>query len=132
MRDSTSADIPQPGSYAGEWREFRRRRRIALGVFFLGPPTVILLSAAGDSFAMPSRPFLALMVAVSITFLITMMRFGGWRCPRCGKPFLAGLWFLPIRRCVFCKLPIWAESGTGPELTFGRGRHESGGSPRTG
>ena len=118
MGGPTKNSASAPPSYAAEWQEFRKRRRMALTVFFVGPPALLLASLIWQSFHLPAFPILVLVAVVFLAFAVTTIRFAGWRCPRCRKPFLAGFWFLPIRRCLFCKLPIWFEPSDRTDNTY--------------
>jgi hypothetical protein len=37
-----------------------------------------------------------------------------WRCPRCGKRFHSNWWLhnIPVRKCLHCKLPKYAKTGS--------------------
>jgi hypothetical protein len=114
-----------PGGYAASWREYRRRRRWAVGLALgLGPLVAFWLLVEGRQ----RLESVALLLGLAWlgAAAVAGWRFGRWPCPRCRRPFaMSSLrdWalatpgtqvrMLATRRCWHCGLPKWAPK-SGP------------------
>jgi|SRR5256885_2721527 len=110
--------------YAESWRDYRRRVRFFfgnwLGGFVFIAVMMFLVTTLVNALDIPALRqavpvlFFVLGFAWLGTFVVTSIRLGRWRCPRCSKPFFSSaLVSNPLaRRCLHCGLPKWAEDSS--------------------
>jgi hypothetical protein len=103
--------------YAAAWRDLRRCERTFFVVFITFAPGVLTLSWAFGILLGPHDDGPALVIAILWAAVggIVAIRHGLFRCPRCRQPFfVTRLGFSnPLsRRCLHCKLPIYASNDT--------------------
>jgi hypothetical protein len=98
-------------TYAAQWNEYRRRRRIYWILFLSYVPGVVLVGFPLAYYF--SSEWLGMSVAGlwMLAWVVARMRMYNWRCPRCGDWFFHTFWNYKWFRgkCVHCGLPQWAD-----------------------
>jgi hypothetical protein len=104
------------------WDEYKRRRRafrlaLLLAPLWLGPGAVIRYFLISYGLDVDVAFFLAVVLPPMLAIVVTHIRRTFWPCARCGHPFhVSWLYGNPFsRRCVHCRLPLWADP-SGPNV----------------
>jgi hypothetical protein len=110
--------VHMQADYEAAWRDFRKRSIIlwaaALGyvpgMAFISIAIVLPLSALTG--IKPDNIVLPVAVCWLATIVITGFYRSLFRCPRCGKEFFWGSWFVNsfARKCMHCGLRKWARA----------------------
>jgi hypothetical protein len=103
--------------YVTAWAEYRRirRRQFRLALLFL--PVMF-----GSAFLAQPRfhaAWLAYAVAIGwmVAYVVSCQRLKDWRCPRCQECFFGAPSIFRnryVRRCMYCRLPLWAVEDEQP------------------
>jgi hypothetical protein len=93
------------------WREYRKRRNLALFAFLGYMPVVFLIGVVAIRLFQTTVPFYVAAFSWMIFYAVASLRCSSFRCPRCGKWFFAKWWYHNgfARRCVHCGLPKYAS-----------------------
>ena len=96
--------------YSESWREYRRRRNFLLFVFFGYVPIVGLVAVVTMRLFGTTTPAFVAAFTWMALYVIAGIRFQRFKCPRCGKWFLAKWWYhnMYARKCVHCGLPKYS------------------------
>ena len=96
--------------YQADWNEYRRRRRLELGIALTLPLAVLVVGVPLGQHFVSDVP----VILVAGIWLIALFHAGfhrmSWCCPRCAKPFFEA-WFYYnafAGQCVHCGLPKWS------------------------
>jgi hypothetical protein len=103
-RNAERAARNQQSFNSSQWDELRRLRGISLFLFLGWIPAIGLIFIFFGAGVVSTSAMVAWLVA----WLYFNFRHMSWGCPRCGKPFIGGWWFLPRKQCLYCKLPMGA------------------------
>ncbi|MFC1498895.1 hypothetical protein ACFLS1_10565 [Verrucomicrobiota bacterium] len=98
-------------SYADQWKDYRRRRWLFLGMFLVYLPGVCLISSPIRHYLKWEHAEMVVALSWMFAFVVVGLWFTLWPCPRCGRGFFATWWFSNqfARKCVHCGLPKWSE-----------------------
>jgi hypothetical protein len=94
------------------WQDFRARRRLCWAAWLSTPPALWIFSRIAESFSGSDVPVL-FAVPWMLALGICIVRYGSFRCPRCGErffteknfPWVTRMW---TGRCMNCGLNRWA------------------------
>jgi len=92
------------------WREYRKRRNLAIFAFVGYTPFVFLIGILTMHLLHTETPFYIVAISWMAFYAIASFRWLALKCPRCGKPFFFRWWpppnnFVFVRRCLHCGLP---------------------------
>jgi hypothetical protein len=101
-------------NYAESWQEYRRRRNLLLFAFFGYMPAVGLVAVLATWEFKSATPAFVAAFSWMAFYAAAGIRFQRFKCPRCGRWFLAKWWNhnMFARRCVHCGLPKYADPTT--------------------
>src|ERR1700746_3977459 len=94
---------------ADPWREYRKRRNLALMAFLGFVPIIAIAMASNAFFGTPTPAFI-----LALPWMVFVAAAGNWfirfKSPRCGEHFFAdSRWWgynTVVRRCLHCGLPL--------------------------
>jgi len=102
--------------YSKEWREYRRLRNLAGGIWIsvlLFGASTVFLGSLQASHAVSVVAVSVLGILVFSAAIVAAIRVEGWRCPRCGRPFVSRWWsrfaVFFATDCANCGLRKWSN-----------------------
>lgn len=103
-----SLRMTESTEYPREWAIYKRRRNTLFLVWVGYVPATTLFAFLSLKLFGSFNPAFVFAVGWMALFVLTGIRFGVWRCPRCNKWFAATWWYnlgFLARKCVHCGLP---------------------------
>src|SRR5579863_7906278 len=97
------------GIYQRQWKAYRRRWRISLGLALAIIPGILVTARIGERFR-TEVPIFVIGTVWILPFLISQFWACAWPCPRCGETYIGSWWYgysngLLFRTCAHCGLP---------------------------
>jgi hypothetical protein len=109
------------GEYSWEWGQLRRLQRRILRLVVAGVGVFVLVVPT-DKYLHLGLLFSLVWVIILVAFVVTLIQYSYWPCPRCGQPFhyrRGALYHLNnpfANQCIQCSLPKWAMSDPNQKL----------------